>query len=317
MDYNRNCLAREDEMQPDRDALQKVDEVSEDELAEAEKTIDALPAGDLLSLYLKQAGSYELLSAVQEEALARKVQLGDKKARWTMIEANLRLVVSIAKRYAGRGLLLDDLIEEGNIGLMKAVEKYDPDLGFKFSTYATWWIRQSITRAIADQALMIRLPVHVAESLNRIRAASRALTLSLGREPAVEEIARELGWEPGRVGYLLGLNTETVSLDTPVGEDGDSYLVDFISDPAAEDPEAAAIKSAFHRDLQRALAGLTEREREVIRLRFGLTDGRERTLEEVGSMFHVTRERIRQVETKALRKLRHPARARFLLEYIR
>ncbi len=317
MDYKKKYPVSEDERQPEADELQHVDEIPEEELAEAEETIEGFPANDALGMYLKQAGAYDLLSPSQEEALSRQIRRGDARARQVMIEANLRLVVSIAKRYTNRGLPLADLIQEGNIGLMKAVEKFDPELGFKFSTYATWWIRQSVTRAIADQGLLIRLPVHVTEARNRARKASRALTLALGREPDADEVARELGWETGRVEYVLGLNMEAISLDSPIGEDGDSYLGDFLPDPTAEDPEAAAIKSAFHRELQRALDSLTEREREVIRLRFGLTDGRERTLEEVGEVFHLTRERIRQVETKALRKLRHPVRARALLEYVR
>lgn len=316
MDYNNNRHSREDEMPPDADELRNVDEISHEELEEADKLIESLTVNDSLGTYLRQAGSYALLSAAQEEQLSRQITAGNTGARKAMIEANLRLVVSIAKRYCNRGLPFSDLIQEGNIGLMKAVEKFDPNLGFKFSTYATWWIRQSITRAIADQALIIRLPVHMTESLNKVRMASRDLTITLGRNPTVNEIAQDLGWDPQRIEYILNLNTDTVSLDTPIGEDGDSFLGDFISDELSENPETAVEESALQHDLHRALESLTERERKVIELRFGLADGKERTLEEVGTEFNVTRERIRQIEAKALRKLRHPTRSRILREYI-
>ncbi len=316
MDYNNDLNAREDEMQPDADELHNVDEISHEELEEADRLLESLTVNDSLGTYLRQAGSYALLSAAQEEQLSRQIAAGSTGARKAMIEANLRLVVSIAKRYCNRGLPFSDLIQEGNIGLMKAVEKFDPNLGFKFSTYATWWIRQSITRAIADQALIIRLPVHMTESLNKVRMASRDLTTSLGRNPTVDELAQDLDWDPKKIEYILNLNTDTVSLDTPIGEDGDSFLGDFISDESCDNPETAVEGSALQRDLHRALESLTERERKVIELRFGLADGRERTLEEVGSEFNVTRERIRQIEAKALRKLRHPTRSRLLREYI-
>lgn len=316
MDYNNDLHAREDEMQPDADELHNVDEISHEELEEADKLLESFTVNDSLGTYLRQAGSYALLSASQEEQLSRQIAEGNIEARKAMIEANLRLVVSIAKRYCNRGLPFSDLIQEGNIGLMKAVEKFDPNLGFKFSTYATWWIRQSITRAIADQALIIRLPVHMTESLNKVRIASRNLTISLGRSPTVDELAQNIGWDVRKIEYILNLNTDTVSLDTPIGEDGDSFLGDFISDESCENPETAVEGSVLQHDLHRALESLTERERKVIELRFGLADGRERTLEEVGSAFNVTRERIRQIEAKALRKLRHPTRSRILREYI-
>jgi len=315
MDYNNDLHAREDETQPDADELHNVDEISHEELEEADKLLESLTVNDSLGTYLRQAGSYALLSAAQEEQLSRQIAEGNARARKAMIEANLRLVVSIAKRYCNRGLPFSDLIQEGNIGLMKAVEKFDPNLGFKFSTYATWWIRQSITRAIADQALIIRLPVHMTESLNKVRMASRDLTISLGRNPTVNEIAQDLDWDVRKIEYILNLNTDTVSLDTPIGEDGDSFLGDFISDELSENPETAVEESALQHDLHRALESLTERERKVIELRFGLADGKERTLEEVGTEFNVTRERIRQIEAKALRKLRHPTRSRILREY--
>ena len=316
MDYVKGCHAHEDEVQPDAEELHNVDEIPHEELEEADKLLESVTVNDSLGTYLRQAGSYALLSAAQEDQLSRQIAAGNTGARKAMIEANLRLVVSIAKRYCNRGLPFSDLIQEGNIGLMKAVEKFDPNLGFKFSTYATWWIRQSITRAIADQALIIRLPVHMTESLNKVRIASRDLTISLGRNPTMNEIAQDLDWDVRKIEYILNLNTDTVSLDTPIGEDGDSFLGDFISDELSENPETAVEESALQHDLHRALESLTDRERKVIELRFGLSDGRERTLEEVGSMFNVTRERIRQIEAKALRKLRHPTRSKVLREYI-
>ena len=294
-----------------------MEEVSREELLSAEQEVQSLAASDALGSYLKDAGRFALLSPQEEDALARRAADGDENARQAMIQANLRLVVSIAKRYGNRGMPLLDLIQEGNIGLMKAVEKYNPDLGFKFSTYGTWWIRQAITRAIADQSLLIRLPVHMTESLNKVRNTSRALMIRLGREPTPEEIAGELHWEVDRVAYIMALNTDPVSLSTPLGDDGDSQLGDFIRDLTAKDPEAYAVESAMGRDLREALSTLKERERQVIELRYGLTDGRSRTLEEVGVIFQVTRERIRQIEAKALRKLRHPSRAKYIIAYIR
>ncbi len=306
----------EEEMQPDAAALEAVEEVTGEELAQAEKASDSFVMEDSLGIYLKETGCYALLTPEQESDLTRRVVLGDKAAKEAMIQANLRLVVSLAKRYLNRGLPFSDLIQEGNIGLMKAVEKFNPEFGYKFSTYATWWIRQSITRAIADQALLIRLPVHMAESVSKVRRAARSLTMTLGREPSPEEIADDLGWEIGRIESILQLNTDTISLDAPAVEEGDSRIGEFIPDAGAENPESAAEDAALYHDLRKALSSLTDREQKVIELRFGLKDGRQRTLEEVGEEFHVTRERIRQIEAKALRKLRHPQRARFLREYV-
>ncbi len=304
------------EKTPDKEDLGSVEEITEEELTDAEETIDQLELVDTLGVYLKETGTFDLLSAQEEEVIGRKAAHGDALARQAMIEANLRLVVSIAKRYSNRGMPLVDLIQEGNIGLIKAVEKYNSDLGFKFSTYATWWIKQAITRAIADQVLLIRLPVHMTETINKVRAVYRDLTLQYGREPTVEEIAEYLCWPLEKIEYVLRINSDTVSLDTPVGEDGDSRISDFIPDIDALDPAEAADSSALERDLHKVLLTLTDRERRVIELRYGLKDGRTRTLEEVGAEFHVTRERIRQIEAKALRKLRHPSRSGLLVDYI-
>ena len=302
---------------PDEAELNAVEEITEEELSAAEETIENLALLDTLGMYLKETGRFELLSQRQEEELGRLAAGGDPAARQAMIEANLRLVVSIAKRYCNRGMPMTDLIQEGNIGLIKAVERFNSGLGFKFSTYATWWIRQAITRAIADQALLIRLPVHMTESLNKVRAVYRDLTLQLGRDPTSDEIAGQLCWPVEKVASILRLNNDTISLDTPVGEDGDSQISDFLPDAGAEDPAEAAESSALESDLRDVLSTLTDRERRVIELRYGLLDGRTRTLEEVGVEFHVTRERIRQIEAKALRKLRHPSRSRRLADYVR
>lgn len=271
---------------------------------------------DPVRMYLKEIGRFSLLSAEEELALAKKMSEGDETAKLRLAESNLRLVVSIAKRYSGRGMQLLDLVQEGNLGLMKAVDKFDYRKGYKFSTYATWWIRQAITRAIADQSRTIRIPVHMVETMNRVLRTSRRMLQELGREPTEEEIADELKMEPERVAEILKISQDPVSLETPIGEEDDSHLGDFISDDRALIPADAATFTVLREQLVEVLSTLTEREQKVLRLRFGLDDGRARTLEEVGQEFCVTRERIRQIEAKALRKLRHPSRSRKLRDYL-
>ena len=277
---------------------------------------DGVSLEDPVRMYLKEIGKIPLLSSEDEIELAKEMELGNEEAQKRLAEANLRLVVSIAKRYVGRGMQFLDLIQEGNLGLIKAVEKFDYRKGYKFSTYATWWIRQAITRAIADQARTIRIPVHMVETINRLIRASRQLLQELGREPTMEEIGEKVDMPPERVAEIMKMSQEPVSLETPVGEEEDSHLGDFIQDNHVAVPQEAAAYTLLHEQLMEVLGTLTEREQKVLRLRFGLDDGRARTLEEVGKQFHVTRERIRQIEAKALRKLRHPSRSRKLKDYL-
>ena len=291
---------------------------------EESEDLDSLTTGqylddvsdDSVRLYLREIGKIPLLSAEEEMDLARRIVEGDKKAKDKMAEANMRLVVSIAKRYSGRGLDFLDLIQEGNTGLLRAVEKFDPDKGFKFSTYATWWIRQAITRSIADQARTIRIPVHMVETINKLVRVSRQLVQELGREPTPEELAKELNMPVDKVREISKISQEPVSLETPIGEEEDSHLGDFIPDEDAPAPSEAASFVLLKEQLGAVLETLSEREAKVLRLRFGLDDGRARTLEEVGKEFDVTRERIRQIEAKALRKLRHPSRSKKLKDFL-
>ncbi|MBD9008333.1 MAG: RNA polymerase sigma factor RpoD [Clostridium sp.] len=311
-------MSNDDDMDPDL--------FSEDEDADPEDEIDvehidlSVPEGigvdDPVRMYLKEIGKVPLLSPDEEIELAKKIELGDEEAKKKLAESNLRLVVSIAKRYAGRGMQLLDLIQEGNLGLIKAVEKFDYRKGYKFSTYATWWIRQAITRAIADQARTIRIPVHMVETINRLVRTQRQLVQKLGREATPEELAKELNMPVERVREIMKISQDPVSLETPIGEEEDSHLGDFIQDNNVEVPADAATYTLLHEQLMDVLSTLTEREQKVLRLRFGLDDGRPRTLEEVGRQFNVTRERIRQIEAKALRKLRHPSRSKILKDYL-
>ena len=297
-----------------------IDGLDDEEEVELDKIDLSVPEGvsieDPVRMYLKEIGKVPLLSAEEEIELAKKMEQGDENAKKRLAEANLRLVVSIAKRYVGRGMLFLDLIQEGNLGLIKAVEKFDYRKGYKFSTYATWWIRQAITRAIADQARTIRIPVHMVETINKLIRVSRQLLQELGREPTPEEIAEEMDMPVDRVREILKIAQEPVSLETPIGEEEDSHLGDFIQDDNVPVPADAAAFTLLKEQLVEVLGTLTEREQKVLRLRFGLDDGRARTLEEVGKEFNVTRERIRQIEAKALRKLRHPSRSRKLKDYL-
>ena len=275
-----------------------------------------LTINDPVRMYLKEIGQIKLLTTEEELELADRITAGDEQAKATLAEANLRLVVSIAKRYVGRGMLFLDLIQEGNIGLMKAVQKFDVTEGYKFSTYATWWIRQAITRAIADQARTIRVPVHMVETINKLARVERQLTLELNREPTEEELSKKMGTSVEKIRDIYKISQEPVSLEIPIGEEDDSHLGDFIPDETNMSPEDFAVNELLKDEISEVLLTLTEREEKVIRLRFGLEDGRPRTLEEVGQLFGVTRERIRQIEAKALRKLRHPSRSRKLKDYL-
>ena len=305
------------------DIIGEREEEEIEEIPETEEVVDldiSIPKGinidDPVRMYLKEIGKVPLLSAEEEIELAKRMEQGDEEAKRRLCEANLRLVVSIAKRYVGRGMLFLDLIQEGNLGLIKAVEKFDFRKGFKFSTYATWWIRQAITRAIADQARTIRIPVHMVETINKLIRISRQLLQELGREPKPDEIAKEMDLPEEKVREILKIAQEPVSLETPIGEEEDSHLGDFIPDDDAPAPAEAAAFSMLKEQLIEVLDTLTPREQKVLRLRFGLDDGRARTLEEVGKKFDVTRERIRQIEAKALRKLRHPSRSKKLKDYL-
>ena len=322
-DNNVDVLRPEDGLDMDPDFFL---EQQEEEGGDPDAEIDvndlslSVPEGvsvtDPVRMYLKEIGKVPLLSAEEEIEYARRMDEGDEEARKRLAEANLRLVVSIAKRYVGRGMQFLDLIQEGNLGLLKAVEKYDYKKGFKCSTYATWWIRQAITRSIADQARTIRIPVHMVETINRLVRTSRQLLQELGREPKPEEIAERMEISVDRVREIMKISQDPVSLETPIGEEEDSHLGDFIQDDNVEVPIDAATSKLLHEQLMEALSTLTEREQKVLRLRFGLDDGKPRTLEEVGREFDVTRERIRQIEAKALRKLRHPSRSKKLKDYL-
>ena len=295
---------------------QDMEEVRPEEVEIDLSVPEGIGIDDPVRMYLKEIGRVHLLSADEEIELARRMEEGDEEAKRRLAEANLRLVVSIAKRYVGRGMLFLDLIQEGNLGLIKAVEKFDYNKGYKFSTYATWWIRQAITRAIADQARTIRIPVHMVETINKLVRIQRHLLQELGREPLPEEIAKEMGISVERVREIMKIAQEPVSLETPIGEEEDSHLGDFIEDQDAPAPAEAASFMLLKEQLEEVLETLTEREKQVLRLRFGLEDGRTRTLEEVGQNFGVTRERIRQIEAKALRKLRHPSRSKKLKDFL-
>ena len=306
----------DDELLPALDELEEIDEVTEEEIAEADSMVDSYSTDDPVRMDLKEIGKVSLLTQEEEIELAVRMSQGDEEAKRRMAEANLRLVVSIAKRYVGRGMLFLDLIQEGNLGLIKAVEKFDYTKGYKFSTYATWWIRQAITRAIADQARTIRIPVHMVETINKVIRVSRQLLQELGHDPSAEEIAAEMNIPVEKVRDILKIAQEPVSLETPIGEEEDSHLGDFIPDEDASEPSEAASFSLLKEQLMSVLATLTPREEKVLRLRFGIEDGRTRTLEEVGKEFNVTRERIRQIEAKALRKLRHPSRSKKLRDFL-
>ncbi|MGX4645096.1 MULTISPECIES: RNA polymerase sigma factor RpoD [Holzapfeliella] len=300
---------------PSQLALSKEEAIKQEEIQDLSAP-SSIKINDPVRMYLKEIGRVPLLNADQEVSLAHRIEDGDLEAKQELAESNLRLVVSIAKRYVGRGMQFLDLIQEGNMGLMKAVDKFDYRLGFKFSTYATWWIRQAITRAIADQARTIRIPVHMVETINKLIRIQRQLLQDLGREPTPEEIGAEMDMARDKVREILKISQEPVSLETPIGEEDDSHLGDFIEDQEATSPEDYASYELLKEQLENVLDTLTDREENVLRLRFGLDDGRTRTLEEVGTVFKVTRERIRQIEAKALRKLRHPSRSNQLKDFL-
>ena len=301
---------------PELEELEEIEEVTEEEMNETEAMADTFSTDDPVRMYLKEIGKVPLLTPEEEQDLAKRMAEGDEEAKRRMAEANLRLVVSIAKRYVGRGMLFLDLIQEGNLGLIKAVEKFDYTKGYKFSTYATWWIRQAITRAIADQARTIRIPVHMVETINKVKKVSSQLLHEYGHDPSAEEIAERLDMPVDKVREIMRVAQEPVSLETPIGEEEDSHLGDFIPDDDAPVPAEAASQTLLKEQLADVLKTLTPREEKVLRLRFGLEDGRPRTLEEVGKEFNVTRERIRQIEAKALRKLRHPSRSKKLRDFL-
>ena len=312
---NQIAILSEDEVNGSTSGEQKEKEAEKLILDDETLTKD-LTINDPVRMYLKEIGQIKLLTMEEELELADRINSGDESAKNTLAEANLRLVVSIAKRYVGRGMLFLDLIQEGNIGLMKAVDKFDVTKGYKFSTYATWWIRQAITRAIADQARTIRVPVHMVETINKLARIQRQLTLELNREPTEEELAKKMNLSVEKIRDIYKISQEPVSLETPIGEEDDSHLGDFVPDERNMSPEDYATNEMLKDEISEVLLTLTEREERVIRLRFGLEDGKSRTLEEVGQMFGVTRERIRQIEAKALRKLRHPSRSRKLKDYM-
>ncbi len=313
-------VINENDVDDEEDILFSHEEESSEDESELLDDDLSVPPGvkinDPVRMYLKEIGRVPLLSAEEEVELAKRIEQGDEEAKRRLAEANLRLVVSIAKRYVGRGMLFLDLIQEGNMGLIKAVEKFDYRKGYKFSTYATWWIRQAITRAIADQARTIRIPVHMVETINKLIRVSRQLLQELGREPTPEEIAKEMNLSPEKVREIMKIAQEPVSLETPIGEEDDSHLGDFIPDDDIQAPADAAAYELLKEQLKEVLDTLSDREENVLRLRFGLDDGRTRTLEEVGKVFGVTRERIRQIEAKALRKLRHPSRSKRLKDFL-
>ena len=306
-------IGKADDLEPTSEQLSQEEEK---EMVDTEAISEGLALTDPVRMYLKEIGRVSLLTQEEEQALAQRIEQGDEEAKNQMIEANLRLVVAVAKRYVGRGMHFLDLIQEGNMGLLKAVEKFDYRKGYKFSTYATWWIRQSITRAIADQARTIRIPVHMVETINKVARASHQLVQDLGREPNAVEIAEYLDLPLSKVEEIMKLSQEPISLETPVGEEDDSHLGDFIQDNEVSEPMEAAAANSLREQLEKALHMLTPREEQVLRLRFGFEDGKTHTLEEVGKVFNVTRERVRQIESKALRRLRHPSKSKSLRDFV-